>query len=66
MKRKILSFMLAFVCVITCGIALTGCGKNMDRCTAVVPTDQEYTATLIHHLETTNVNYDHAWSVVEE
>lgn len=65
MKRKILSFMLAFVCIITCGIALTGCG-NMNRYLAVVPTDQEYTATLTHHLETTNGNYDHAWTVMRK
>ena len=38
--KSILSFMLTFVCVITCGIALTGCGKNMDRYMSVVPTDQ--------------------------
>lgn len=66
MKRKILSFMLSFVCVMTCGIALTGCGKKMDRYLAVVPTDQEYTATLIHHLETTNGSYDFAWTVMRK
>mgnify|MGYP003571274369 CR=1 FL=1 len=28
MKKKIFSFMLAFVCIISCGFALTGCGKK--------------------------------------
>lgn len=28
MKRKILSFMLAFVCIITCGLCLTACGNK--------------------------------------
>ena len=28
MKRKILSFMLAFVCIITCGLCLSACGNK--------------------------------------
>ena len=28
MRKKILSFMLAFVCIITCGLCLTACGNN--------------------------------------
>lgn len=39
MKNKILSFMLALVGVVICSVVLTGCGKNMDRYQAVVPTD---------------------------
>lgn len=67
MKRKFLCFMLAFVCVITCNIAMTGCGKSMDRYMAVVPTDQEYTATLTHHLEVgSSGNCDFAWTVIRK
>lgn len=65
-KNKILSFMLAFVCVVMCSVALTGCGKNMDRYHAVVPTDQEYLATLTHHLETSIGNYDYSWTVMRK
>ena len=65
MKRKLLSFMLAFVCVITCGIALTGC-KSMDRYTAVVPTDQEYKATLNYTWGVNNDNYEQDWKVLRK
>lgn len=67
MKRKLLSILLAFVCVVSCGVTLTGCfGKKMDRYLSVVPTDVEYSATLTHHLETSNGNYDHSWTVMRK
>ena len=72
MKRKIiilkniLKVVSALVCIVICSIALTGCFKRMDRYLAVVPTDQEYKATLTHHLETSNGNYDHSWTVIRK
>ena len=66
MKNKFLSLILTFVCVVTCGIALSGCGRKMDRYLAVVPTDRDYSATLNHHLETSNGNYDHSWRVMRK
>lgn len=66
MRRKFLSIVLALVCIVICSVALTGCGKRMDRYLSVIPTDQEYSATLTHHLETSNGNYDHSWEVMRK
>ena len=58
--------MLAFVCIITCGIVLAGCGKNMDRYTAVVPTDQDYKATLNYTWGVDDSNYEEEWKVIRK
>ena len=63
MKKKIFSFALAFVCIFTCGIALTGCG-NMDRYLAVVPTDQDYKATLNYTWGVDDSSYEEDWKVI--
>lgn len=52
--------------IVIFSISLTGCSKSMDRYLAVVPTDQEYSATLTHHLETSNGNYEYSWAVVRK
>ena len=64
--KSILSFMLTFVCVITFGIALTGCGKNMDRYMSVVPTDQDYEATLNYTWGVDDSNYEESWKVIRK
>ena len=63
--KSILSFMLTFVCVITCGIALTGCGK-MNRYTSVIPTDQDYKATLNYTWGVNDDSYKEDWKVIRK
>ena len=64
-KKKIFSFMVAIICLISCAVGLSGCRK-MDRYLAVVPTDISYDATLTYHSEDTNYNYDKEWRVIRK
>ncbi len=64
--KIILSLILAFVCVITCGVALTGCSKIMNRYLAVIPTDQEYKATLNYTWGVNDSSYEEGWKVIRK
>lgn len=64
MKKKILSFMLIF-CLLLASPLLTACWKNMDRYLSIVPTDQDYKATLTYHSKLgTTSDYTKEWTVL--
>lgn len=65
MKKNYFALALMMVCLITCSICLSAC-KQMDRYLSVVPTDQDYKATLSHDLETDSGHFKQDWKVVRK
>ena len=69
MKKKYLNFALVFVLVCISPLLLTGCNifkKAMDRYLSVVPTDQNYKATLTYRNQTSNGDHSKSWSVIRK
>ncbi len=65
--KNVVDFVIVFGFIVVCCLAFTGCfGKKMDRYLSVVPTDQEYTATLSFHNEISLGNEDFKWKVMRK